>query len=173
MTPNSTGFYGVGCYFSECEAHGKMKSIQTGAILVCIVSLGQMYKAENKILPMTIDELKGQHYDSVCGIFHTGPEYCIFDKSRVIPLFASITETNISGVEETYYLFRSDNGPIRLERIPLENIVVRVNGNKITISNSDKPPFATLSHKEPLLNESEAIFVQKGDFLFQKVEEIE
>ena len=172
MRSDAKGFYGSGSYFSECEAHGKMKAIQTGAILVCVVSLGQMFKAENKILPMTIEELKGQHYDSVCGSFHTGPEYCVFDSSRVIPLFASIVETNISGAEETYYLIRTNNGPVRLERMPIENLVIRINESEITISDSDKPPFASLTHKESFINEKEVTFVHKGDYLFQKVEEV-
>lgn len=172
MQSSKDGFYGSGGYFSECEAHGKMKVLKSGAIIVCVVNLGKMFKAENKILPMTVDELKSQNYDSICGNFHTGPEYCVFDMSHVTPLFASITETNLSGVKEKYFLISTDNGTIRLETMPLNKLAIQIKENQITLSENDKQPFATLTHNNHI-KEKELIFVHKGDFLFQKVEDIE
>lgn len=120
---------------------------------------------------MTADELKSQNYDSICGNFHTGPEYCVFDMSHVTPLFVSITETNLSGVKEKYFLISTDNGTIRLETMPLNKLAIQIKENQITLSENDKQPFATLTYNNHI-KEKELIFVHKGDFLFQKVEDI-
>ena len=164
------GQYGLGSYFAERETQGKIVARHHGAVIVCHVNLGRIYKVNSAELQIDPEELKKQNYDSVRGNYHVGPLYCVFDTKRITPLFASITETNISGVEETYYLIRTDKDIIRLGKIPLNNLIIKLKENQITLSDSDKPPFASIEHKEPALGEREVIFEHRGDFHFENVD---
>ena len=77
---------------------------------------------------------------------------------------------NIISIEK-YFLISTDNGTIRLETMPLNKLAIQIKENQITLSENDKQPFATLTYNNHI-KEKELIFVHKGDFLFQKVEDI-
>lgn len=172
MRCSSKGMLGPGVYFAENKQAADLKAHHKGAIVVCAVNLGKLYEVYGPERQLSLSQLKTQNYDSVrgykskspeCKHFNTGTEFCVFEGNRITPLFAQITDAH-----GTYCLFRNKK-IIEEDDFPIDNLVIEVNENKITISDTNNNVFSTIVHPEPLMKGRKIIFTNEGDFDFTKV----
>lgn len=174
MRCSKQGMLGPGVYFAENKEAANKKAHRKGAIVISAVNLGKLYEVYGPNRQLTLKELKNQNFDSVrgyksnspeCKNFNTGTEFCVFEENRITPLFAQYIKADGS----VYYKIRTDRGVIQRPSFPLERLVINITENNISICDTEKNVYSTITHYETLMRGRKVIFTNEGEFEFTKV----